>query len=45
MVEQLEKGENNSVYERAAMQLDSSKTIAKQLRDSIFATDKILIED
>lgn len=45
MVEQLEKGVNNSVYERAAMQLDSSKTIAKQLRDSIFATDKILIED
>lgn len=44
-MECLEKGINNSIYERASMQLDSSKTISMDLRKALFDKEKINIEN
>lgn len=44
-MECLEKGINNSIYEKAAMQLDANKTIIPELRNMLMKTDNIQITD
>ena len=43
-LEELQKGVNNGVYERAAMQLDASGFVTPDLAQQIFQKDKILIQ-
>lgn len=44
-MESLEKGINNSIYEKAAMQLDANKTIVSEFRNILMKTDNIQIID
>lgn len=43
-IEELGKGVQNGVYERASLQLDASHTITPDLAKKIFEQDKILIQ-
>lgn len=43
IIESLEKGVSNSIYEQAAMQLDATKNLNKKIADKLFEIDKIQI--
>ena len=45
VVEDLQKGITNGLYERAALQLDANRNLTQELRDSLLSEDKVLIED